>query len=73
MPGWPACLPRVLGRRKYLEERSREARAELESFDKRRRERQAEQQRQWKQQEREEGREEGREGLRREREKEKER
>lgn len=39
--------------RKYLEERSREARAELESFDRRRRERQEEQQRLWRQQEKE--------------------
>ena len=64
-----ACLLCLLTCRKYLEERSREARAELESFDKRRREREAEQQRQRKQQEGKEGQE----GLRREREKEKER
>lgn len=48
----PACPPPPLSR-KYLEERSREARAELEEFDKRRRERQAEQQRLWREQERE--------------------
>lgn len=50
----PACLPARLWRRKYLEERSREARAELEEFDRRRREREAQAQRLWGQQERKE-------------------
>lgn len=43
--------------RKFLEERSREARAELEDFDRRRRERLAEQRRLWQQQEQEQQRE----------------
>ncbi len=45
---------RHICRRKFLEERSREARAELEDFDRRRRERQAEQRRLWQQQEQQE-------------------
>lgn len=52
--------------RKFLEERSREARAELEAFDRRRRERQAQAQRQAAQQERQQAQQ-------REREKERER